>query len=559
MFEFGDSDNKAALGLGANKTIPINSIAGIDIKKFRSIENQTIVLGDVITVLSGRNGTMKTSMMGLIAHPFSSEAQDVFGNKLKTTLKEVFKLSPTYDVEDYDYDLLLDTGEPKLLREPVQIYWVADKTNRHRVVVSGSAVGDGNFIYNTSLMNMTRLRPMVATSAKPDAAPKLALTRDEARGLKDFYETVFPSSEYNEFTPVHQRRVKTTFAPSGKGAKYDWQGISSGEDNLGAIYNRLIGFQRSLQKGQVAGNGVLCIDEFESSLHPVAQLRLFDYLYKWARNNKVQVVIATHSLYLIMHIYAKHQANMDAKRIVMNFLSKSSAQGGNTPISKNPPLDLAYKELTFQDPQKVAEARKIKVFCEDDYAIHFAKRLIKRQHLLRVVEFHSSLAPDGDKPGTSYTALSNLCIQYPLLLEGALVLFDADVQKTVTDKIKNKALFLQLPDEKLLAIERRIILYIINMENDDPFFEKFNKERDRFLDEFKQAGIRSLSPADIANEKEINIKHCKQWADEDPAEFKKYITYYADNLEARDKFVTDFMAKVNELVVKAGLPPVPIN
>lgn len=558
MFEFEDGQNKAGLGYADNKAIPINSIAGLDIKKFRSIENQTIVLGDVITVLSGRNGTMKTSMMGLIAHPFSSEAKDVFGNKLKTTLAEVFKLSAQHDTDRYDYDLLLQTGDGQLLRESVQIYWVGDKTNRHRVVVSGAESGDGNFVYNTSLMNMTRLHPMVATSAKPDAAPELALTKDEAKGLKDFHETVFPSSEYSEFTAVHQKRVKTTFAPAGNGARYDWQGISSGEDNLGAIYNRLIGFQRSLRKGQTTGNGVLCIDEFESSLHPVAQLRLFDYLYRWARSNKVQVVLATHSLYLIMHIYAEHQVNMDAKRIVMNFLSKSTSHSGNLPISKNPPLELAFKELTFQDPQKVVEARKIKVFCEDDYAVHFAKRLIKKQAPLRLIEFHSSLAPDDDKPGTSYTALGSLCVQFPLLLEGALVLFDADVPKTLTEKIKNKALFLQLPDANQLAIERRVILYIISMKNDDPFFTKFNKERDRFLDEFKQAGIKSLSPADVADEKEISIKSCKQWADADPATFKKYITYYAELLETREAFVADFMKKVNELVVKAGLPPVAV-
>lgn len=556
MFEFGDSDNKAGLGFGDNKTIPIHSIAGIDIKKFRSIENQTIVLGDAITVLSGRNGTMKTSMMGLIAHPFSSEAEDVFGNKLKTTLREVFKLSSEFDTDQYDYDLLIRTGNSKLLREAVQIYWVGEKTNRHRVVVSGSEGGDGNLIYNTSLMNLTRLHPMVATSARPDAAKELALSKDEAAGLTDFYETVFPSSDYNEFTPVHQKKVKTTFAPAGNGAKYDWQGISSGEDNLGAIYNRLIGFQRSFVKDQTMGNGVLCIDEFESGLHPVAQLRLFDYLYKWARKYKVQVVIATHSLHLIMHVYSKHGENMQAKRIVMNFLSKSTAQGKNTPISKNPPFSLAYKELTFQDPEKVVEARRIKVFCEDDYAIHFAKRLIKKQAILRLADFHSSLAPSGDKSGTSYKALSSLCLQFPLLLEGSMVLFDADVPKTMTDKIKNKALFLQLPDDDQLALERRIIVYIINLSNDDQFFKKFCKERDRFLDEFKQAGIKSLKVAQISDESATNIKNCKQWADANPAEFKKYVTHYADQLSGREEFASAFLQAVNQLAVKTGLPPV---
>lgn len=558
MAEFTESENKAALGYQDNKTVPIKSIIGIDIKKFRSIEGQTIALGERVTILSGRNGTMKTSMMGLIAHPFSSEAKDAFGNPLKTTLREVFKLSPNFDTESYSYDLLINTGEEKLLREPVSIYWVGDRTRRHRVVVSGSEGGDGNFTYNTSLLNMKRLYPMVETSAQPDLDQNFKLTPEEASGLKDFYETIFPSSEYDEFSAIHQNKVKTTFAPSGIDARYDWQAISSGEDNLGAIYNRLIGFERSLVKNQPTGNGVLCIDEFESSLHPVAQLRLFDYLYNWSQKNKVQIVISTHSLYLIMHIYSKHTENMSAKRVMLNFLSKSTAQGRNIPILKNPLFDIAYKELTLQDPIQAVAARKIKVFCEDEYAVHFAKRLIKKQSLLKLVEFHSSLAPSKGKPGTSYTALSSLCLNFPLLLDSALVLFDADVPNTVTDKIKNKALYLQLPDHDNLAIERRIIIYIIELENDDQFFSKFKKERTRFLDEFKQAGIKSLTPKHIADEDSVSIKNCKNWADNNSSEFKKYITYYCECLDDRVKFAQQFIDIFNQLSDKIGMPPISI-
>ena len=37
------------------------------------------------------------SLMGLLAHPFWSEAKDAFGNDLKTPLQQVFKLSPNFD------------------------------------------------------------------------------------------------------------------------------------------------------------------------------------------------------------------------------------------------------------------------------------------------------------------------------------------------------------------------------------------------------------------------------------------------------------------------------
>lgn len=362
-----------------NKQVPIEKVLAIDIKQFRTFKNQTIFLGDHVTVFSGRNGTMKTSLMGLIAHPFEGEGKDAFGKTLKTTLSEVFNLSSEYDKDKYEYDLVLKSGD-FILSEPVSIYYVAEKTNRHRVVVSGAEKGDGNFNYNTSFLNLKRLYPLVDTKATPDLAQTLTTT--EQSSLKTFYESVLPSTEYGNFSAIHQKNLKTTFAPHGAHAKYDWNSISSGEDNLGAIFNRLLGFQRAFQSGQQAGNGILCIDEFDSSLHPVAQIRLFDFLYRWSQKYKVQLVISTHSLHLIQHIYLKHQSNLDADRIIINFVSKSKSINGNHPVIKNPSYKLAYKELTLEEPAAIAQARKVRIFCEDSLAIHFAQRLIKSREIL---------------------------------------------------------------------------------------------------------------------------------------------------------------------------------
>lgn len=548
--------NKAELGLLDNKTVEIQSISSIEIENFRSLKNQTLILGEHITVLSGRNGTMKTSLMGLIAHPFKSEAKDAFGKRLKTTLKEVFKLSPSFDKEAYNYNLTLKIQNEEKLTEPVSIYYVEDKTNRHRVVVSGSEKGDGNFIYNTSFLNLKRLYPLVDTQAKPENNTSVTLSDSEISDLKDFYENIFPNSTYDNFIPVHQKDIKTTFALSGASAKYDWQTISSGEDNLGAIFNRLLGFQRAYLKGQEIGNGVLCIDEFESSLHPVAQLQLFEYLYRWSAKYKVQIVLSTHSLHLIQHIYLNHLHNISANRIVINFISKSSAKNDNYPILQNPPYDLAYKELTLKNSEKVAQARKIKVFCEDVYAVHFAKHLIKTKSILNCVEFHTSLDPESSNHGTGWTSLRSVCSQFPLLLEGSLVIFDADVSNNDLDKIRNKNLYLTLPDSDNLAIERRIIIFIINLNNDHDFFRKFEIEREAFLLEFKSVGIKSLAPKDIANSNKTNISACKRWADLDKLKFKKYITYFCNHSDFGTEFRSKFIERINYINASIGIPKI---
>jgi AAA ATPase domain len=551
-----DGKRKAELGVSNNKDIAICSILGIRIKNFRSLKEQSLILGDQVTVLSGRNGTMKTSLMGLLAHPFSSEARDAFGTDLKTPLQEVFKLSPEFDKEDYFYDMVLSTGDGAILAEPVSIYRVQENTNRHRIVVSGSEKGDGNFLYNTSLLNLKRLFPLVDTKASPTTNEAISLSTSEAADLKDFYENIFPSSDYETFVPIHQKKVKSTFALSGATARYNWHSISSGEDNLGAIFNRLIGFQRAYTAGQKTGNGILCIDEFESSLHPVAQLRLLDYLYRWSAKYKVQVVISTHSLHLIQDLYLRHSANLSARRIVINFVSKSSAHEGNFPILQNPDYELAYKELTLSSPEKVAAAHKVRVFCEDEHATHFAKRLIKSQNVLSAVEFHSSLDPQGGKVGTSWSALRKLCVEYPLLLEGSLALFDADVGDSDLAKIKNSDLYLVLPDPDSLAIERRIIVFIISLDNGDTFFTKFRREREAFLLDFKSAHIKSLSTADVADSVKTPIERCKAWANFDKKAFKKYVTYYCEQSELREAFRAAFLEKVNKVNRQLGLPTI---
>lgn len=556
MVTLPDGKRKAELDLSNNKDIAIQSILGIRIKSFRSLKEQSLILGEHVTVLSGRNGTMKTSLMGLLAHPFSSEAKDAFGNDLKTPLQQVFKLSPNFDKEDYFYDMRLRTGDEEILSEPVSLYYVENNTNRHRIVVSGSEKGDGNFLYNTSFLNLKRLFPLVDTKAAPTTDRTICLSTTEAADLKDFYENIFPSSDYEAFIPVHEKKVKSTFALSGTTARYDWHSISSGEDNLGAIFNRLIGFQRSFTKGQKLGNGILCIDEFESSLHPVAQLRLFEYLYRWSAKYKVQIVISTHSLHLIQDLYLRHAANLAAGRIIINFVSKSSASEDKFPILHNPDYELAYKELTLSSPKKVAAARKVRVFCEDENAIHFAKRMIKSQDVLSAVEFHSSLDPNGGKIGTSWSALRKLCVEYPLLLEGSLALFDADVGESELAKIKNSDHYLVLPDADSLAIERRIVIFIIGMNNSDAFFSKFKREREAFLMDFKSANIRSLSVADITDANKTPIERCKAWADSDKAAFKRYVTYYCDKSVLRDAFRTTFIEKINKINAQLGLPKI---
>lgn len=555
MYESAKS--KKELGFTNNKLIPIIRIKAIEIENFRTFKNKLIELGDNITVLIGRNGTMKTSLMGLIAHPFDVESsKDAFGNKLKTELHQVFRFSDKHDDKKYKYYFYIQTNKTgDLLKESVTIRYNLNE-KRHRIVVSGHGKGDGNFKFNTSFLNLKRLLPLIDTKAEPKKDEDLALSEKEQNDLKQFYESILPSTEYRKFEAIYENNIKNTYAPTSENSQYDFRSISSGEDNLGAIFSKLIGFQRAYKPYQIEGNGILCIDEFESSLHPIAQLRLFKYLYTWSNKFKVQIILTTHSLHLIQHIYLEHKENMDCGRIALNFVSCSKCDDKNYPIIKNPDYSLAYKELTLQSAEDVVKAKKINIYCEDEIAIHFAKKLIKKSSILDLVTFHSKLNNHSDKKGNSYTTLVKLCSHYPVLLENSFALFDPDVTVEMLDKITNKDTYLVLPDPNNFAIERRIVCYIMALPKSDPFFEKFQHEKDWFLNKFTDSGITSLNIDDM---KGASIHACKRWAENDIANFKKYITYYCNNGIDRTTFVSDFIKKINIINKKVGLPQIKEN
>lgn len=555
---FDSAKGKIELGFTDNKLIPIKSIKSIDIQSFRSLKDRRIELGSYITVLAGRNGTMKTTVMGLISHPFGGESKDAFGRPLKTSLNNVFKFSTNHDTGPYKYELFMDVGKDVFLKESVTIRLAKDGSERHRIVVSGHEKGDGNFVYNTSFLNLKRLLPMVDTNAIPDSKVS-KLTDSEKRCQIDFYEKILPSMEYSEFTAIHEANNKTTFAPAGKNAKYDYESISSGEDNLGSIFNRMIGFQRAFDNTLKNGNGVFCIDEFESGLHPVAQLRLFQYLVDWSKKYKVQIILTTHSLHLIQHIHLVYERLINNNCICLNFFSKANVgKDNNYIIIKNPSYNVLYKELTFEEPKDILKENKINVLCEDDMAIDFIKKLIKAPAIKGMVNFISNLSNDVENPGTSFTTLINVCKSFSVLLSESFVVFDADVkQKGDLSKIKNNNLYMILPDADSLALERRIIIFILNLDGNDAFFRSIGLEKEQFLDQFKIAGVASLNPLDVMNEKVVNISNCKSWAKQNSVLFKKCVTRYVSTLDNRE-FISTFINRINFINKNRGLPLISI-
>lgn len=534
------------LGYSSNKDVKFKYIRGINIRNFRTLKDRTIELGENVTLISGKNGTMKSCILGLIAHPFSSpnQATDSFGINLKTDMRDVFFLSLKKDNRQYKYSLIAETSKDEIFEEPIRVY-LREKENRHRVTVGkDNKAGLGNFLLNTSYINLKRLYPIVETNA-------VCEKKEADTNLQNFiafgYSRVLQKEAFLHPLKVMEKNKKSTFSPS-EDAEYDYKSVSSGEDNIGHILNKMYAFVKNKTDGSNL-QGVMCIDEIEASLHPVAQINLLDFIMDWSKNNNVQVVITTHSLYLIQQALLIQKKTKNKNSLVINMISTAFVGKNNYQILKNPTYETAYKELTLKDKEDLSNAYKINILCEDEVAVLYLKRILKVQKITKRLNFIHDM--DSDSKGTSCVVYKKLIKNGEKLLENSIVVMDPEVN--VDDLKGKKASYIKLPSRYNMPIEKELVKYIHDLSGDDKFFSTFDKEQISFMNEFSKYKISDFSIEALKAKKTSSFK---KWADSNK-NFNKYLNYYAKNNEdITSPFVEDLLDIINKKLDEKSLPKI---
>ena len=542
-------------GFLTNKSVLFKSIDGIYIKKFRTIEDKMLPLGKNITLISGKNGTMKSSLLGLIAHPFSSpnEAKDLYGEDLKTKMSDVFRLSLEKDTQRYLYYLnasgvLNNNGKDEIIHfsEPIRIY-PRPKEGRHRITVSTkNEEGYGNFHLNTSYVNLKRLFPIIDTQAIEST--KIQLNDSRQNFIYDAYYRILQKETFKKALPVTDSSGKFTFGPAHDQI-YNYNTISSGEDNLGNIINKLLAFMENKFSDNYL-NGIFCIDEIEAGFHPIAQVKLFNYLLSWSKRYNVQIVATTHSLYLIQHALSL-QENDCNNEIRINMISTANVRNNNYNIISNPNYNTAYKESTFKSIEELEETYKIKVLCEDEVAAQYIRKAIGRTSITKKLDFIYGITGDSNNPGTSASSLCALVKHGTKLLSDTLVVFDADIN--IEKYIQYDVPCFNLPIMYKLPIEKAIIKFIYDLPGDDPIFKKLDKEKDSFISDFSDYGIKYLD--DLNRIKSAKVKIYKDWHNNNKSVFQRIMQHYiSSHNELINSFKTSFIKQLNTLLKNKTLP-----
>lgn len=548
---------KRELGIQNNKDIEFKYIEGIDLEYFRSFHNQTLNLGKHLTVISGRNGTLKSTIMGLLSHPFESEEKSVYGSDMKTQFKDIFRLSPTKDNAKYIYYLRAELESGDFLKERIWFYY-QKSTKRFRIVPSGSEKGDGFFSLPSMYISLKRLYPLIETEKISDSS--IEYSDEEKTIISDFFERVLLRNEFNDFKNYEAEFGEITKNPKGPGnsAVYDINTISSGEDNLGTIIDALISFVRIRNKNIDNGeanklSGLLSIDEIEASLHPSAQVNLVEYLIRFARKYRVQIILNTHSLYLIQQLIIKKQQHLDNGNIKLNFISSSFEKKNNLIIIENPPYKVAYSELTLsRDSGEDNKIIKPRILCEDEMGKVLIRRILKGESKY----FDISHKVDDSNVGTSKNLLKYLGKNFPKLLEdaNAILIYDADVSNDEIKDIKYKNSFIlpSISDDKF-PIEKEIIFWVLCLDNGDNFFRDLKFSKEHFRQSFSEFGIK-LS---YNNEKHKTapLSSYKNWVSQNKSDFKKMITQYVKrNSEIFEGFREELLNAADMIFESNSLP-----
>lgn len=563
-------NRKKDLGITDNKKIEINKIDKFKIHDFRNFNEQEFCLGKNMTVLFGENGTSKSTLMGLAVHPFNVTfanspknnyslnefpiINDIFGSPMETKLNKVFKLSSKTDKhKGYNYDIYLNVNDNTLLYEPITISYYLDKQKnnkqknkgRFRIVPSGKNQGDGFFYLPSVYTKLDRLYPLVDSTISNNS--NVTYSSQEISEISNLYTDLLRNDSYNQLSPFDEKNgsIIHTFGP--KNTYYDKDSISSGEDNLGSIINTMISFERvyKKKKNKKSLTGIWAIDEFEASLHPSAQARLFDELMKWSNNYNVQIIINTHSLYLIQHVLSK-QEFIDKGYLVVNGLLKQFQKDNDIAISKNPKFPTAYRELTlhkFEDNSRnlLNYVNNIFILCEDETAEHFIKRILTstrknkiRYEILKNISYEHSV---NNKKGTPYPMLLKLAKNYMGYLEktNGIIIFDGDVDSS---KINSNNVF-TLPSLYHTFLEAELMGWILSLDGNDPFFKELDKSKEEFKDDFRTTGHNLPVSIDDFKKKINAINNQNKNNVPSSSDYKKWYTSLQRNMQ--NKIITRYI------------------
>lgn len=448
------------------------------LNNFRLFEDKTIVLGRYLTVLAGRNSTGKSTILGILANSGEikkSKGLTYSGKQFRAEFGEIFHGSKKFDVslsKRMKVILSDDEGNEVDYRDFRTAWQNQNGKERFRVIPSKiSEEGkktEAKLEVPVLYLGLSRLYPIGESDEDNIKTSKMKFDTDKNKHwFVEKYNEIL--SLYDDIEQISNLSIGETSKKNGVGIKthkYDHLTNSAGQDNLGQILLSVLSFDR-LKKEWVGDwhGGLLLIDEVDATLHPAAQKRLLDLLYKEAKRLNIQVVVTTHSSDLLKHICSKTEYNNND---INNNIELYYFSTGNRHLEIKRNLNYSSIENDLMVQSMIQGTNKIKVYTEDEEARWFLDKLIPE--LLLYIEI-LDVKIGCDQLISLYMADISYFGNCLIVLDGDVTDKDlSSIPKTLRNKLNN---IIKLPG--CVRPEEVIYNYIINLPDEHPYWEKIDK------------------------------------------------------------------------------------
>ncbi len=477
-------------------------IESVEIEKFRAMNDIKLNIGKRITVIAGRNATMKSTVLGVLGQPFSiSKGHPLFGCKsidgynFKSQFQDKFRLSDVHDLIGAHVWKLNLTNSSYYDKNYIKIKSIARKQKGKPDSIrfwnaESRAQGAGYIQLPVQFLSLSRLYP-VGESGK--TTPVIAdFTEEEIKLYVDWYRKILSIQNVsNPTVELEKKDAKIIFA----GVSDDTHDIftsSAGEGNIGRILLAIMSFKRlKEQYGKDYKAGILLIDELDATLYGYAQKELVRFLYWASKEYKIQIIFTTHSPLVLKEVNNLQREEVVHNRIdpsniaykyeceIIDLYPKYSDEGVrmiegqniHTATDLKRVIDKIYMKSTIIN-------QNINVYTEDERAQSLVRYIFSKYICIDIDNFTNFI--DVDLGWTNYVQLHKKGIGEFL---NSIIILDNDVQfkrheNEKINYIKNKTQnMLFLP----VDIEAGLFVFLKNHANYNEF-ETILKAQKVYLD-----------------------------------------------------------------------------
>ena len=434
------------------------------IEKFRALKNVEVEFGDAITVICGKNGTSKSSILGIAAQIFSFDKdyvkdepisyKQITGFPFKSKYRDHFRISQAFDTPgSMKVSIELKDGYTKQDATARLELMTRDGAARAVVRNNSTAIGGANtsrnFTHPVIFLSLKRLYPIT----------------DRTYEIKDFDYLNTHKQEFINLTNELLNRSSANAIGTGGtissavsyGDNYDQESVSAGEDNAGQIVLALMSFKKLKEEYADYKGGLLLIDEADAGLFPTAQVNLLKILERECIDLNLQVIMTSHSPVLIEHAFEKSkQFRQKYKTIYLsNTYGDIQVQHDWSWAQINADLLATIIPLT-----ETINLPKINVYFEDGEASDFFAQIMLRQPIKK---FTSPMNNITLGCSNYFNLIDHKIAEFS---ERSIICLDADQQLKVNIKYKTIVL---LPGH--LPPDQLIFEHLYNLKADHPYWQ----------------------------------------------------------------------------------------